>query len=172
MSEDMTLNLNEADLGNSITLWQEANKEFEEAAKEKIDFLEREAYEWIGRLKEVGQEIKDRLKKLYNFTIIISQKAKPYILYVGKIIIKGLKKFIELFPTLSTGVAIGIFLSFLISSIPFVGGFISSIFSGIAIPAFGILGAVKDFPGFIDALAPENTAEGIKKFFGISAANA
>lgn len=170
MQEDITLNEN--DFGNSITLWKDANKEFEEADNAKIDYLDREAYEWIGRLKEVGQKVKECLKKLYKLTIKIAEKAKPYVLYAGKVIIKGLKRFLELFPTLSTGVAVGIFLSFLISSIPFVGGPISSIFSGIAIPAFGILGAVKDLPGFIDALAPENTAEGIKKFFGFSAANA
>jgi hypothetical protein len=87
------------------------------------------------RLTEMGlpSEVAIRLKELLEFVKTIGEKT----VNIGKIVVLKLIEFIEKNPNLATGIALGVAVSSLIASIPFLGHILAPIVLplGIAIGA-------------------------------------
>lgn len=119
---------------------------------------------WIGSLK-IEAKLKAALKKLYEFSGWVTAKAGPVLVKIGKIMLFALRKFTELFPSLTAGVSIGIFLTVFSSVIPAVGSVLSLFFGKIAIPVFGFIGFVKDISTMLARFLSTEDITKAKNFF-------
>ena len=148
------------DLKETYHWFLEENRKF----ISKIDAQGTNLLRWIGSL-QIDVKLKAALKNFYEFSAWVAAKAGPVLVRIGKIMIFALRKFSELFPSLTAGITIGIFLTVFSSAIPAIGPVISMFFRKIAIPVFGVIGLVKDISGLFARFLTAGDITKAKAFF-------
>ncbi len=94
-----------------------------------------ELYMWLNNTG-LSPEITIRLHELANYT----KQVGDEVIYIGKIILIKIIEFVKAHPYLTTGVAIGSAVGYLVNSIPFIGPILAPLATVLGIVIFGIPG--------------------------------
>lgn len=114
---------------------------FMQAEQEYNDTTKRDVFSWMIN-KGVAIEIVTRLHELWDFSLKMGDK----LYHIGKIIVIKLVEFVKRNPNMSTGIAIGLGLSWLISQVPVLGWLLGPLVTLILTVHFMYKGHLKDHP--------------------------